>query len=191
MARRSWRELRVPWSWVEPRLRRALEGTAARGAELSLRPPGFRLRHRVDALGTRLDVTADVVIERLHLAPGSVRLTVRADAVTLAPVGRPLAPLKAILESGAIDFRRIGALVAAAPERPEAVVDARADRVELELMRVPRLASDARLGWWLATVTPWMTVGGVRVVDDALHLRIDPLPHGLRGVLRSAAPDHR
>jgi hypothetical protein len=62
------------------------------------------------------------------------------------------------------------------PKRPEALVDAKDDRVVIDLMKVPKIASNARLRKMLGVLTPVLNIAAVRTRDDHLdvHLKADP-----------------
>ncbi len=149
-------------------------------------PPGLRAHLRVNAMGTLLDAVADVVVERVLLRPDALRVRVRVEAVEVKPVGKARAPLAAILASDAFDFREVGALASWAPERHPALVEATGNILEVELLRIPALAEEPRLKRLLDSLTPLCGVSRVRTTDDALHLRLEPMPLGLRRALRAA-----
>ena len=113
-------------------------------------------------------------------------MRVRAGAVDLTPVGRPKAPIAALLASDALDFGQIGALASWAPETHPAVVYASGNVLEIDLLRVPQVAEDPRVRRMLASLTPICGLRRVLTTEDAVYLRLEPAPLGVGRAARAA-----
>ncbi len=138
-------------------------------------PPGIRLGATVDAMGTALRASLVVVVEELHISVDELRVTARISEMNLKVLGDSDSPLAGLIKSGALDLSKPGNLVAFMPKRPAALVDAKDDRIVLDLMKVPSIAANPKLKRTLAVLTPVVGVRAIKTKDDHLdvHLKAD------------------
>ena len=161
--------------------------------EISAVPPGVRVAATVDLMGTTVRASAVVVIERLRLDAKTLRIEIRLREVTMKALDdRQETPVAALLKSGALDLSRPGNLAAYMPKRPPVLVEARDDRIVLDLMKHPKLARDARLRRALSALVPIVTIGAIESEPEHLDVALRPFPDGLgavfAGVRRALGP---
>lgn len=145
-------------------------------------PPGVRVGATLEVMGTRLRASSVIFIEGVRLSPDELRLELRFEDTELALLGASASPLAALIQSGALDLTRLGNLVAVMPKRPAFLVEAKGDRVVLDLKRHPALAN-ARAETLLRLITPVVTVTGVATDADHVDLRLRWFERGVRAAL--------
>lgn len=133
-------------------------------------PPGIRLGATVDAMGTPLRASAVVYVEELAVSTTELRIGIRIEGLTLTVLGDASSPLAGLLKSGALDLSKPGNLVAFMPKRPAALVDAKDDRIVVDLMKVPNIAANPRLRHVLSVITPVLGVRALKTKDDHLDV---------------------
>jgi hypothetical protein len=132
-------------------------------------PPGVRLGATVELMGAKLRVSSLIFVERLRLSADELRIELRFSDADIRLLDESSSPLAALIRSGALDLRRLGDLIAVMPKRPEYFVEARGDRVVLDLKRHPKLSTEgAEL--LLRLITPIVTI--TEVSTDAEHLDV-------------------
>lgn len=138
-------------------------------------PPGVRFAATVDAMGTPLRVSLVLTIEELDVSSEQIRIGARVAELALEVLGPSDSPIAGLIRSGALDLSKPGNLVAFMPKRPAALVDAKDDRIVLDLMKIPSIAGNARVRRALRVVTPVVGVRAIRTKDDHLdvHLKAD------------------
>jgi len=157
--------------------------------ELGTSPPALRLSGTVNAMGTSLRATAALRIDRVSLAPDSLKVAVRLNDVKLAVVGESESPVATLVKSGALDLSNVGNLVKFIPKRPAAIVEASGDKVVVDLMQVPQIAQNRRLRKALEVITPLVGIRAIETDDDHVYVALRATPSGLRraiGALRRA-----
>lgn len=138
-------------------------------------PPGLKLGMTVDAMGTVLRVGLTLFVEELHVNTGEIRIVARIGDMSLKVLNDAETPLAGLVKSGALDLSKPGNLVAFMPKRPPALIDAKDDRITLDLMKVPSIASNPKVKRALAVVTPIVGVRAIKTKDDHLdvHFKAD------------------
>jgi hypothetical protein len=138
-------------------------------------PPGLRVAATVDAMGTPIRAAAVVYVEELDVTTEQIRIGVRIEGLTLTVQGDSASPVAGLLKSGALDLSKPGNLVAFMPKRPPALVDAKDDRLVVDLMKVPQIAANPKVQKALGVVTPVLGVRALKTKDDHLdlHLKAD------------------
>jgi hypothetical protein len=138
-------------------------------------PPGIRFGATVDAMGTPLRALAVVYVEELDISTTTLRVGIRIEGLTLTVLGDAASPIAGLIKSGALDLSKPGNLVAFMPKRPAALVDAKDDRIAVDLMKVPQIAENPKLKQALSVVTPVLGVRALKTKDDHLdlHLKAD------------------
>jgi hypothetical protein len=138
-------------------------------------PPGLRCAMTVDAMGTPLRVSLVLHVEELAISTSELRVGVRIEALTLKVLGDSASPLAGLIKSGALDLSKPGNLVAFMPKRPPMLVDAKDDRLTLDLMKVPKIADNPKVQRYLSILTPVVGLRAIKTKDDHLdvHLKAD------------------
>lgn len=135
-------------------------------------PPGIRFAATVDAMGTPLRAAAVVYIEELDVGIEQIRIGIRIEGLNLTVLGDASSPIAGLIKSGALDLSKPGNLVAFMPKRPAALVDAKDDRLVIDLMKVPKIAESSKLKQALGVVTPVLAVRALKTKDDHLDLHL-------------------
>lgn len=133
-------------------------------------PPGIRFAATVDAMGTPLRAVAVIYVEELGISTSELRIGVRIEGLTLTVLGEATSPIAGLIKSGALDLSKPGNLVAYMPKRPAFLVDAKDDRLIVDLMKVPTVAKNPTLKQALSVVTPVLGVRALKTKDDHLDL---------------------
>lgn len=147
--------------------------------ELGATPPALGFSATVDAMGTPLRASASIKIDEIEISTESVRVAVRLNDVRLAVIGESESPVATLIKSGALDLSKPGNLVKFIPKRPPAVVEAGGDRVVIDLLKVPQLASNERFRKALAVLTPLVGVRAIETDDDHVYVSLKATPLGL------------
>lgn len=159
---------------------RANGARAPRQVEIATIPPGVRVGASFDLMGTPLRASADLFIERVvideqqflfEIRLANVRLNVEDDTVESA--------LAALLRSGALDLSKPGNLVHYMPKRPPLLVEARDDRIVIDLMRHQKLAQNRVLKRWIARIAPLLTVSSIETEGGHLDVALRAFPDGV------------
>ncbi len=152
--------------------------------ELSAVPPGVRLAGSFVLMGAPLRASADLFVERVSLGAAEMRFDLRLANVSLRVLDdKAEGPLVALLKSGALDLSKPGNLVAYMPKRPAFLVEARDDRISIDLLRHPKLAQDPRVKRLVAILLPLVTVSGIRTENDHLDVALRPFPDGVSSAI--------
>lgn len=159
---------------------------APKDVVLEARPPGLGLAMTVRAMGTTMRVGLTLYMEEIDIRREHVRLTARIADMSLEVLDGHDTPVAGLIKSGALDLSKPGNLVAYMPKRPEALVDAKDDRVVVDLLRVPKLGSNARLRRALDVVTPVLNVAAIRTRDDHLDVHLKASPSGIGDAFSAA-----
>jgi hypothetical protein len=142
-------------------------------------PPGMRITATVDAMKTPLRVSSVVYIDRMGITADQIRIDVRLEEIWAEVLGDAQGPVAALIKSGALDLSKPGNLAKYLP-LPPTVVEAKDNRIVLDLMKDPKIAGNPRVRRILSLVTPVVTAHGLETDDDHLELAFRPLPDGVR-----------
>jgi hypothetical protein len=157
---------------------------APKDVEISAVPPGIRVSATLDLMGTTVRASAIVIVERLKLDAETLRIEIRLREVALKALDdRQETPVAALLKSGALDLSRPGNLAAYMPKRPALLVEAKDDRIVLDLMKHPKLGRDARIRRALAALVPLVTVSAIESDPEHLDVALRAFPDGLAQVV--------
>jgi hypothetical protein len=144
-------------------------------------PPGIKVQANVDLMSTPLRASAVVYIERIRLTEQEMSFTVRLEEVSLKLNGDAQTPVAALIKSGALDVSKPGNLAAHLPDLPPVIVEAKDNRLAIDLMRDPKLASNPLVQRFVGVLTSFVTVHRVETDDDHLDVAFRALPSGVRG----------
>jgi hypothetical protein len=166
-------------------LARRLNGRKApKDMEIAAVPPGVRVAATVDLMGTTVRASAVVYIENIRFDADTLRVEIRLAQVSMKVLDDSQeTPVAALLKSGALDLSKPGNLAAYMPKRPPMLVEARDDRVVLDLMKHPKIGGDARLRRVLSVVVPLVTVRAIETEPEHLDVALRALPDGFREVV--------
>lgn len=163
-----------------------LKGSKApKDVEIGSAPPALRLSAVVDAMGTPVRASAAIKIDEVTISAESVRIGVRLRDVNLALVGDSDSPVATLIKSGALDLSKPGNLVKFVPKKPPAVVEAEGDRIVVDLMKVPKLASDPRVKKLLSVLSPVVGIRAIETDRDHLYVKLRATPAGLPEAIES------
>ena len=137
-------------------------------------PPGLRASLTVSAMGTPLRVSLIVYVEEIDVTMESMRFVLRLADLTLKVLGDANTPIAGFIKSGALDLSKPANLVNIMPKKPAALVDAKDDRITVDLMKVPKIAENPKLRRSLPVLLPVVGLSAIQTKDDHLdlHLRL-------------------
>jgi hypothetical protein len=150
-----WLIARRPPGKGPERIALSTEGTSsgALGVELT-----------VDLYGTKLEVAAELAISNIDLAVDRLGFGVRVRNLRVtAPPGSPAA---AMIQS--MDFSQPGKLLMMMPGKHAEILDVQGDLFSINLLKLSRLAGNARLRRALAVVGDLVAIKQVRAEADLL-----------------------
>lgn len=153
---------------------------------LEAAPPGLRAAMTVDAMGTPLRASMVIFVEELEVRPESIQVGIRIADLKLDVLGDTGSPLAGLLKSGALDLSKPGNLVNIIPKRPAVLVDAKDDRITLDLMKVPKIAENDKVSRALRVMTPVLGVRAIKTKDDHLDVHLRATPSGISAAIAAA-----
>lgn len=142
-------------------------------------PPGIRLTATFDLMSTPVRASAVVYIDRMVITPAQIRIETRLEEIWMEVQGDAQGPVAALLRSGALDLSKPGNL-AKYMALPPTVVEARDNRIVVDLMKDPKIAGNPMVQRVLPLITPVVTAYALETDDDHLEVTFRPLPDGLR-----------
>ena len=142
-------------------------------------PPALHLSAIVDAMGTPVRASGSIEVLAVDISPESVRITLRAYDVSLAMAGESDSPVATLIKSGALDLSKPGNLVKFLPKRPPVIVDAEGDRLVLDLLKAPKLASNPNFRRALAVASPLLGIRRIETDTSHLYVALKATPSGV------------
>jgi hypothetical protein len=147
-------------------------------------PPGVRLGATLELMGAKLRASSIVFVERVRLSPEELRFELRFKEADISLLDDSSSPLAALIRSGALDLTKLGNLIAVMPRRPAYLVEAKGDRVVLDLKRLPALSSE-RADLLLRLITPVVTVTEIGTESEHLDLKLALFEAGVRAAIEA------
>ncbi len=178
--------LGVPLDSLRYLARELAGGGKVRDVVIDSAPPGIRLSLTVDAVGSTLRVSLVLYVEEVEVTTSEVRFGTRVAEMSLKVLDGFQTPVAALVQSGALDLSKPGNLVAFIPKRPPAIVDAKDDRIVVDLMKVPSLAANPKVRRVLSIATPVLRVRAIRSKDDHLDVYLKATPSGISEAVAAA-----
>lgn len=152
---------------------------APKDVVIGFKTPALTIAATVDLMGTEVRAGAAIRVDQLQLSADALRVTIRLGDVALKVLSEAATPVAALIKSGALDLSKPGNLANYLPQKPPALVEAKDDRLVIDLLKVPKLAENFRLRRLLGVVTPVLEVKELRVEDDHILITWRPRPSGL------------
>jgi hypothetical protein len=157
---------------------------APKDVQLEAVPPGVRVAASLDLMGTPVRASAVVYVERVRANATELCLEIRLADVSLKVTDETSStPIAALLKSGALDLSKPGNLAAYMPKRPPILVDAKDDRIVIDLMRHPKFAKNEAAQRLVRLLAPLVTVSGIESESQHLDVALRPFPDGVAEVL--------
>lgn len=153
---------------------------------ITARPPAIHVAASFELMGSKIRASGAVRVEELRVHPDELRVLLRLADVDMKVLDHSETPIAGLIKSGALDLTKPGNLANYMPKKPPALVEARDDVIILDLMKVPKLASNFRLRKVLERLTPVVNVSALRTDGDFLVLALRATPMGFPRAL--AAP---
>lgn len=169
----------VPLDGLRWLLERVAKSGKVKDPVLTEVPPGMRLTATIDLMKTPVRASAVVYIDRMVITPAQLRIETRLEEIWMEVQGDVASPIAALLKSGALDLSKPGNLAKYMP-LPPTVVEARDNRIVIDLMKDPKIAANPMVQRILPLITPVVTAYGLETDDDHLEVMFRPLPDGLR-----------
>lgn len=152
---------------------------APQDVTISPRPPAIGIGATVDLMGTTVRAGASIRVDRIEVSDTQFKVTLRLSDVTMKVLGESFTPVAGLIKSGALDLSKPGNLAKYMP-LPPTVVEARDNRIVIDLMKDPKIAGNPMVQRILPLITPVVTAYGLETDDDHLEVMFRPLPDGLR-----------
>lgn len=145
-------------------------------------PPGVRVAATLDVMGAKLRASSLVFVDGVRLSPEELRIELRFQEADIQLLDESSSPLAALIRSGALDLTKLGNLVAVMPRRPAWMVEAKGERVVVDLKRLPALSTE-RAELLLRLITPIVTVTGIGTEGEHLDLKLALFEAGVRAAI--------
>ncbi len=158
---------------------------APRDLVIDAAPPGLLIGATFRVMGSDLRARVTVFLEGIDVSPSAILLTTRIADLELEVLSGD-SPIAGLLKSGALDLSKPGNLLAFLPNRPPVVVDAKDDRIVVDVMKADKLASRTGLRRALAVLTPVLNVASIRTRDDHLDVQLRASPENLAQAVAAA-----
>jgi hypothetical protein len=157
---------------------------APKDVQIEAVPPGVRLSASLDLMGTPVRASAVVYVERVRLNEQELRFELRLAEVSLKVTDESsTTPIAALLKSGALDLSKPGNLAAYMPKRPPILVDAKDDRIVIDLIKHPKFARSGAAQRLVRVLAPLLTVSGIESAPEHLDVALQPFPQGVAEVI--------
>ena len=157
---------------------------APKDVQIEAVPPGVRLSASLDLMGTPVRASGVVYVERVQLNELELRFELRLAEVSLKVTDEnSTTPIAALLKSGALDLSKPGNLAAYMPKRPPILVEAKDDRIVIDLMKHPKFSRSGNAQRLLRVLAPLLTVSGIETGPEHLDVALQPFPQGVAQVI--------
>ena len=157
---------------------------APKDVQIEAVPPGVRVAASLDLMGTPVRASAVVYIEKVRANASELCLEIRLAQVSLKVTDENSStPIAALLKSGALDLSKPGNLAAYMPKRPPILVEAKDDRIVIDLMKHPKFAKNENAQRLVRLLAPLVTVSGIESASEHLDVALRPFPDGIADVI--------
>lgn len=169
----------VPLDSLRYLARELIPAGKVRDVVIDSAPPGIRLALTVDAVGASLRASFVVSVEEIVVTTDEVRMAMRVTDMHLKVLDGFDKPVAALIQSGALDLSKPGNLIAFIPKKPALIVEAKDDRIVVDLMKIKKLADNPKVRRILSVATPVLGVRAIRSKDDHLDVHLKAMTSGL------------
>jgi len=160
---------------------------APKEVQIEAAPPGVRIGATVDLMGTAVRAGATIFVERVSITGEELKFEIRLADVSLKVLDESAdTPIAALLKSGALDLSKPGNLAAYMPKRPAILVEAKDDRLVLDLMKHPKFGGNVRAQKLVGLLAPLVTIAGIESDPEHLDVLLRAFPEGVREGMREA-----
>lgn len=146
---------------------------------ITARPPSIHVGATVDLMGTKVRASASIRVEEMRIRPEEIRVSLRLTEVEMQVLGESSSPVAGLLRSGALDLSKPGNLVNFMPKKPDVLIEAKDDRVVIDLMKNPKIATNDKIYKVLSTLTPVVGVNALKTDGDFLIVALRATPWGV------------
>jgi hypothetical protein len=153
---------------------------------VTARPPAIHLGATLELMGTLVRASGAILVEELRLLPAEMRVTLKLSDVQMNVIGESNTPVAGLLKSGALDLSKPGNLVNFMPKKPAVLIEAKGDRIVLDLMKNPKIRANDKLHKILSTLTPVLNVQALSTDGDYLVVAIKATPMGFAQAVSNA-----
>jgi hypothetical protein len=153
---------------------------------ITARPPAIHLGATLELMGTLVRASAAILVEELRLLPAEMRVTLKLSDVQMHVIGESSSPVAGLIKSGALDLSKPGNLVNFMPKKPDVLIEAKGDRIVLDLMKNPKIRGNDKLHKVLSTLTPVLNVSALGTDGDYLVVGLKANPMGFAQAVNAA-----
>jgi hypothetical protein len=155
---------------------------APKDVVIGANPPSLSFGATVDLMGNAIRVESDIRVEDFTVGQDELRISLRLGNFKLNALD-PKSPAAMLFKS--LDLTKPANLMNFMPKRPEAIVEADADRFVIDLLRVPKLAENPIMRRVLDLLGPLVEVREIRTEGDDLLIGWRPRPAGIMSSMAS------
>jgi len=174
----------IPLALVRDRLSDVTEKAAL---EIETASPGLRVSGEAQALGAPIAFTARIDADGVHVKNDQRLIRIRLSEVKLSTDDDAPGPLADAIRTGMIDTGNPATLIGNMISLPEMIVEAAGHDVLIDLMKIPAVERDEMHRAIFAAATSYLCVTGMQTTDDAIELRLEVLPGGIKEAALSTA----
>jgi hypothetical protein len=153
---------------------------------VTARPPAIHVGATVDLMDTKVRASAAILVEELRLLPAEMRISLKLSDVQMHVIGDSKTPVAGLIKSGALDLSKPGNLVNFMPKKPDVLIEAKGDRIVLDLMKNPKIRANDKLHKALSTLTPVLNVSALSTDGDYLVVALKATPMGFAQAVSAA-----
>lgn len=157
------------------------KGKAPKDLTLGTAPPALSFGVTAELMGNPLRAGGEVRVEDIKAGPDELRVTLRISNLSLKALGAQDSPMANLFKS--MDLTKPGQLMNFMPQRPPALIEAKDDRIVLDLLKVPKIASNPLVRRTLEVITPVLSIAEVRTEDDHLVIALRARAGGIATAL--------
>lgn len=186
LGRILWNAIQLRIGMPVPALQYLLD-SRGKGPKLNIEavPPGIRISGDVDLMNTPVKAGASIFIDRLAIGPEEARMELRLEDVLMEVQGEAQTHVGALIQSGALDLTKAGSLAAALPDVKALMAGSHENRLVIDLMKHPGLASSRRFKAALALASSLVSVRSVQTDRENLWFGLKAFPRGVGTAFRA------
>ncbi len=166
----------VALRWLTKQLLADKEDTEVR---FEARPPGIRVGGIFEAMETKMDAGATIFIDRVKIDEVNARIDLRLEDIDIKILSEKKTQISALIRSGALDVSNVGDLINELPDIPDFILDAKDNKMSIDLMLHPQLKDNPKLRQMVGALSSLVTLHGVYTDDDHLDIKLRAFPRGL------------